>query len=44
MQWTADKLNPDQWVNVYYLKLLTRLILIVLGEVKELNLDNPEDL
>ena len=39
----AYKLNPDQWVNVYYLMLGYKAIFHSSCQVKELNLDNPED-
>ena len=39
----ADKLNPEQWVNVYYLMLCDKAIFHSSCQVKELNLDNPED-
>ena len=36
----ADKLNPEQWVNVYYLMLSDKAIFHSSCQVKELNLDN----
>lgn len=39
----AHKLNPEQWVNVYYLMLNDKAIFHSSCQVKELNLDNPEN-
>lgn len=39
----ADKLDPEQWVNVYHLDFLGKAIYHSSCQVKELNLDEPEE-
>lgn len=39
----ADQLNPEQWVNVYYLMLSDKAIFHSSCQVKELDLDYPEE-
>ena len=39
----ADKLNPSQWVNVYEIDVCGRAIYHSSCQVKDLNLDDPED-
>ena len=39
----ANKLNPLQWVNVYYMMLSDKAIFHSSCQVKDLQLDNPED-
>jgi hypothetical protein len=39
----ADKLHPEQWVNVYHLDFMGRAIFHSSCQVKDLNLDEPEE-
>ena len=39
----ADRLNPEQWVNVYYLMISNKAIFHSSCQVKDLKLDNPKD-
>ena len=39
----ANKLNPLQWVNVYYMMLSDKAIFHSSCQVKDLQLDNPEN-
>jgi hypothetical protein len=39
----ADKLHPEQWVNVDQINVCGRAIFHSSCQVKELDLDNPED-
>ena len=39
----ADRLDPEQWVNVYQINSIGRAIYHSSCQVKELDLDNPEE-
>lgn len=39
----ADKLYPKQWVNVYHIDFMERAIYHSSCQVKELNLEYPEE-
>jgi hypothetical protein len=39
----ADKLNPEQWVNVYHVDFMGEAIFHSSCQVKDLNLDKPEE-
>jgi hypothetical protein len=39
----ADKLNPEQWVNVYEIDVCGRAIFHSSCQVKELDLEYPEE-
>ena len=39
----ANKLNPLQWVDVYYLMLSDKAIFHSSCQVKDLQLDNPKE-
>jgi hypothetical protein len=39
----ADKLHPEQWVNVYELDMCGRATFYCSCQVKELDLDDPEE-
>lgn len=39
----ADKLNPEQWVNVYQIDFTGRAIFHSSCQVEELDLDYPEE-
>lgn len=39
----ADKLHPEQWVNVYEIDVCGRAIYHSSCQVKDLNLDEPEE-
>ncbi len=39
----ADKLHPEQWVNVYEIDVTGRAIFHSSCQVKELDLDDPEE-
>ncbi len=39
----AHKLHPDQWVNVYEIDVCGRAVFYCSCQVKELDLDDPEE-
>jgi hypothetical protein len=39
----ADKLNPEQWVNIYHLDFMGKAIFHSSCQVKDLNLEYPEE-
>ena len=39
----ANQLNPEQWVNVYWINSIGRANYHSCCQVKELDLDNPEE-
>ena len=39
----ADRLNPEQWVNVYQIDVCGRATYHSSCQVQELDLDNPEE-
>jgi hypothetical protein len=39
----ADKLHPEQWVNVYRIDFMGKAIFHSSCQVKDLNLDDPEE-
>jgi hypothetical protein len=39
----ADKLHPEQWVNVYQIDVCGRATFYCSCQVKELDLDDPEE-
>lgn len=39
----AEQLNPEQWVNVYEIDVCGRAVFYCSCQVKELDLDDPEE-
>lgn len=39
----ADRLHPEQWVNIYHVDFMGEAIFHSSCQVKDLNLDDPEE-